>query len=202
MIEPHLQEYWAMQRAFQADPGMTMDPEIYQGIPVHLLGMTYYLRMTDFEQVNQNLHKVHVFTKHGKGLAKMGARRLADELPNGGEIDPVLPQVDMVEEVVAHVSSDSVRADIGVEFDTATYSYRHVQLADGSSNEHATINSFFRQGDAVSAVRLLQHAEEARITGGVTHREPRDRRARGCPIATHLTKRGAGMKFLTGMNIT
>ncbi len=159
MLNVHATDLWQMENVLRANPSAPVSPDVYQGATLYLAGMSYYKKVSDFDSVNQNLHKVNVLSSWAAGLSKLGPRRdSSGNLVNGG-VDPVFPNVDMAFQEVAEVANETVQPDSGQDLELAIQNYNLVKLVDGSAQEHQVLNDFYNQSNAVSTVRLLQLAQ-------------------------------------------
>lgn len=167
MLRVHAQDLWNMERTLEANPSATnsLSPDVYQGTVAYLMGMAYYEKVGRFDSLNQHLHKVQVQSQFASGLAGIRAARVNNALPNG-DIDLIQPSVDMFYRQVVIVGNTTLRLDSGDDGNVPNDDYFHLNLADGSAQEHAIINRFFRQSDAVSTVKLLQLAQAKSATNG------------------------------------
>ena len=77
MLDSHVQQY---QRAQQqtASSGAAVDPEIAQGIPAFMLGMSFYYNVSQAEQKILNLTKTNIVSLFGYGFSKLGPQRNND----------------------------------------------------------------------------------------------------------------------------
>jgi YD repeat-containing protein len=160
MLLPHATDLWQMEGAVRGNSSQTnsVSPDVYEGATMYLAGMTYYEKVGEFDQLNQNLHKINTLSAWAVGLSKISpARDSSGSLTNG--TDPVLPNVDMFFYEMASVGNGTVRPDSGQTFQMADDNYNLIAIADTSAEEHQTINRFYQQTNAVSTVRLLQMAQ-------------------------------------------
>ena len=76
MLNVHAQDMWQMENALRLNPSLTnsVSPDVYEGAAMYLAGMSYYKKISDFNQVNQNLHKVNLFPR-GRWACPKSARR-------------------------------------------------------------------------------------------------------------------------------
>jgi len=162
MLDVHAQEFWQFERdadANQGNPGYTPDPDIYQGTPAYLMGMSYYERCDRFRERLSQWHKRHVVSSISLGLATLQAYRENGVMPNG-DIKLAQPQVDMFTQEVAFVGNGSFRPDLGNEALPASDDFACIWNANNSAQEHQVMRTFFKQEDAVSTVRLLHMAHD------------------------------------------
>jgi RHS repeat-associated protein len=160
MINVNATTLWQMESIVRANSSLTntISPDVYEGATMYLAGMSYYKKVGEFDQFNQNLHKVNTLSTWAVGLSKISpARDSSGSLTNG--TDPVLPNVDMFFYEMATTGNGTVRPDSGQTFQMAVDNYNLVAIADISAEEHQTINRFYQQTNAVSTVRLLQLAQ-------------------------------------------
>lgn len=167
MLRVNAQELWNMERTLQATPAATntIPPDLYQGGTAYLMGMAYYERNNRFRTLNERLHKARVLSEFAYGVSFLSAKRVAGSLPNQGDIILVQPGVDMNfrESVIA--SNHTLHPDSDQDANSAAVSYRALQLAELSAEEHHVIDRFYRQSDSISTVKLLQMTQQ-RATNG------------------------------------
>jgi hypothetical protein len=99
----------------------------------------------------------------GSSRAKL-ARDADGQLPNG-DIDLTLPTVDMFTQQVGLIGNGSVHPDSGQDPVSAQADFFVLSAADASAQEHAVINQFLIQKEAISTIKLLRLAQQ-RATGG------------------------------------
>lgn len=161
MVNVHAQDLWQMQSALRANPALTnsLSADVYQGTLMTLCGMQYYQRISDFDALNRNLHKINSLSSWAMGLSKISPNRDSSGDLANGSVDPVLPNVDMFFYEVAAVGNGTLRPDSGQTYELAHQNYSLINIADLSAEEHQAINDFYQQTNAVSTVRLLQLAQ-------------------------------------------
>lgn len=160
VLQIQAQEYWNMEQQLGLNPSLTnsMSPDVYQGTACYLMGMAFYEKCGRFREFNSHLQKAHVLSIYNFGLSKLSAKRAGGVLVNG-DIDLVLPQLDMVQSEVSIVGNHSLHPDSGDDPYNQGNNLNVLDIANGSAQEHEIINSYFQQNDAISTVRLLQLAE-------------------------------------------
>ncbi len=168
MLRVHAQELWNMEQMLSTNSVATnqVSGAVYQGSLVYLMGMSYYERAARFDAELRRLFKMQDLSSFAMGLAKISPRRNPDGTLYGGTVDPVWPNVDMFFQEVATAGNGTVRLDSGWDHKAATRNYFHLSIADLSAQEHATLNVFYGQSNAVSTVKLLQLAQSKAATGG------------------------------------
>jgi RHS repeat-associated protein len=168
MLRVHAQELWNMERQLSTNAGAAsaIPAEVYQGSLLYLAGMSYYERAARFDAVNRRLFKAQNLSAFAMGLAKISPRRNPDGTLYGGAVDPVWPNVDMFFREVVAVGNGTTRLDSGRARAVATRNYFNLSIADLSAQEHATLNVFFGESNAVSTVKLLQLAQSKVGSGG------------------------------------
>jgi RHS repeat-associated protein len=168
MLRVHAQELWNMEQMLSTNSVATnqVSIDVYQGSLVYLMGMSYYERASRYDQENRRLFKVQNLSSFAMGLAKISPRRNPDGTLYNGTVDPVWPNVDMFFQEVVTVGNGTMRLDSGWDNKAATRNYYNLSIADLSAQEHATINVFFGQSNAVSTVKLLQLAQSKVGSGG------------------------------------
>jgi len=168
MLRVHAQELWNMEQLLSTNSLATnqVSMDVYQGSLVYLMGMSYYERSSRSDQENRRLFKVQDLSSFAMGLAKISPRRNPDGSLYNGTVDPVWPNVDMFFQEVVTVANGTVRLDSGWDNEAATRNYFNLSIADLSAQEHAAINMFYGQSNAVSTVKLLQLAQSKVASGG------------------------------------
>jgi len=158
MLNVHAQDIWQMEYAIQLNPSLTnsISPDVYEGAVMYLAGMSYYKNVSDFNVLNENLHKVNILSSWAAGLSKLGAARDTFGYLTNGMVLPVLPSVDMFYYETALVGNGTVQPDSGQTLQTAQQNYNLISIVNNSAEEHQIINNFYQQTNAVSTVRLLQ----------------------------------------------
>jgi len=157
MLNVHATDIWQMENALLFNPSLTnsVSPDVYEGAVMYLAGMSYYKKISDFNQVSENLHKVNILSSWAVGLSKISAARDSfGNLTNG--VAPVLPNVDMFFYEAAYVGNGTVQPDSGVPTQLAQQNFNLLSIVNNSAEEHQIINRFYQQTNAVSTVRLLQ----------------------------------------------
>jgi len=161
MLNVHATDIWNMENSLRANPSLTnsISPDIYEGATMYLAGMSYYEKVGEFDEVNQNLNKINDLSFFAAGLSKISpARDTSGNLTNN-VVYPVLPNVDMFFWEVASVGNGTALPNSGQNDELADQNYNLIAIADGSAEEHQVINTYYGQTNAVSTVRLLQLAQ-------------------------------------------
>jgi RHS repeat-associated protein len=166
MVNLHAQDFWRLKNLRLTNPSAPVDPEISPGVPAHLLGMSYYRRLSSFQKQLAELTKVRGTSDFHIGLVRFAAERVAGQLPNDGEIIYQQPVLDMFSAGVSAIYGVNIHADAGNETAAVIDSFSPIMGAEGSAQEAATINSFFGTTDAVSTTRLLQLAHQRSLASG------------------------------------
>ena len=158
MLNVHAQDIWQMENAVQLNPALTnsVSPDVYEGAVMYLAGMSYYKNISDFNQVNADLHKVNLLSTWAAGLSKISAAKDSYGYLTNGLVIPVLPNVDMFFYEAAFTGNGTVQPDSGVPFQLAQQNFNLLSIVNNSAEEHQIINNFYQQTNAVSTVRLLQ----------------------------------------------
>jgi RHS repeat-associated protein len=161
MLNVHATDLWQMENTLKANAALSnsISGDVYQGATIYLAGMSYYKKVSDFDQVNRNLHKIDVLSSWAAGLSKLGPARDGSGNLTNGTVNPVLPNVDMFFYELAFVGNGTLRPDSGETQELQGQNYNLIAIADGSAEEHQAINDFYKQTNAVSTVRLLQLAQ-------------------------------------------
>jgi RHS repeat-associated protein len=162
MLDVHLQEFWSEEKRLKDNPAATGDNDVFLGTTAYIMGMSYYEKVARGQAELMNLHRTNIVSTFAQGLAKLGARRNSDNtLINSGEVDLVYPVVDMSFNWLSYAGNRSARPDQGGAPIFGTTDFVALASGDVSAQEHLAINSFFKQFDAVSTVRLLHLAKQA-----------------------------------------
>ena len=158
MLNVYATDIWQMENAVQLNPSLTngVSPDVYEGAVMYLAGMSYYKKISDFNQINANLHKVNLLSTWAAGLSKISAAQDSYGYLTNGLVIPVLPNVDMFFYEAAFVGNGTVQPDSGVPFQLAQQNFNLLSIVNNSAEEHQIINRFYQQTNAVSTVRLLQ----------------------------------------------
>jgi len=162
MLNQHEADLWQMENAVNANHSVTnsLSPDVYEGATMYLAGMSYYEKLDEFGQMNQNLQKFSQFSEFAAGLSKIiPGRDSYGNLTNG--TDPILPCVDMTAYSAMLAGNATLHPDSGLNYTLAGENYLLLDVANGSAEEHQTINRFYQQTNAVSTVRLLQLAQSS-----------------------------------------
>lgn len=189
LLELHAQEFWRLEQAVAADPAAaaTFPPDLLQGGPAHLLGLSYYQRVGESAQAMADLTKTWLGRQVAMGLAKFSPQRTPEgALPNG-DIVPVFPNVDMFFHLVLQAGNGSLHPDSGDPLHRHQRDWFEFIGINASALEHECLNQFFSQQEAVSTVRLLQLAAAPDQPGvvRVTRDNHRAEGARGRPTPAH-----------------
>ncbi|HXI72020.1 MAG TPA: transglutaminase domain-containing protein, partial [Verrucomicrobiae bacterium] len=161
MLNVHAADIWQMENGLRTNSALTnsVSPDVYMGALMYLAGMSYYEKVSSFDQVNQHLHKMDILSTWSAGLSRISPARNGTGGLLNGKIDPVLPCVDMFFYLVAGTGNSTVQPDSGQTEEMAQQNYNLIALLDKSAQEHQVINRFYKQTNAVSTVRLLQMAQ-------------------------------------------
>lgn len=167
MLQVHAEELWRMEQTLGTNSSATntISADIYQGTPAYLKGMAYYEKVDRFTQVNERLHKVKNVSSFAAGVAKLRAAHNGSGLLPNGDIDLTLPTVDMFTHQVGLVGNGMVHPDSGQDLESSQNDYFVLSAADGSAQEHAIINQFLIQKEAISTVKLLRLAQQRGTNG-------------------------------------
>lgn len=168
MLRVHAQELWNMEQLLSTNAVATnlVSADVYQGSLLYLMGMSYYERAARHNELYQRLFKTQNLSWFAMGLAKLSPRRNPDGTLYSGPLDPIWPNVDMFFQEMVGAGNGTVRLDSGWSRQAARQNYFNLVTADLSAEEHATLNTFFGQSNAVSTVKLLQLAQSKVASGG------------------------------------
>lgn len=167
MLEVHATELWQMERMLGTNSAATnlISADVYQGTPAYLEGMAYYEKTDRFREQNARWHKVLNISSFSAGLARLNAARNGSGQLPSGNIDLTLPMVDMFMQGVAFVGNGTIHPDSGQDDGSGSSDFYLLTIANDSAQEHAVINQFLIQNEAVSTVKLLRLAQQRAGSG-------------------------------------
>lgn len=152
MVQVHANAFWKAQ----GDASQAEKMDVRVGLPLNLLGMSYFNRIDRFTRQLEDWFKIRNFSHFGAGFSRLAAAK-----ENGiiKDFKLVTPIVDMTTLDSRKIS----RSDLGYQ----SRLWRETGLMllhtlNASAEEHASINEFYGENDAVSTVKLLQ------LSGGLT----------------------------------
>ncbi len=156
MLNIYAQQLWQFNQTVNTNDPSTVDPDIYEGTPAYLLGMSYFNYVDRFEDLNSRLHKVQLVSEYEQGYGLLRPQRdSSGNLINGGQINLITPAVHMPNNGLAAVFNASLHPDSSQDFDSAHLNWWFMRGVQGSAAEHGVLRSFY-QTNAVSTVKLLQ----------------------------------------------
>ena len=167
MMDAHVREFNAHQASLLGEQFPEPEREVCEGIPSYLMLQSQFRTAGEATRKLAGLQKLSPISVKAGGLARFCARLIDGQLPNQGEIDPVTPSLDVYSQVAAYVGNQSIHQESGDELSHVMLDYFPLELLASGSEEHAQINRMFSHVDGVSAIRLLQLANE-RFTAGLT----------------------------------
>jgi YD repeat-containing protein len=162
MLNVHAADLWQMESALNANPSGagSESPDVYEGATMYLAGMSYYEKVSELNQLNQQWQKFDQLSSFAAGLSKIiPARNSSGYLSNG--TDPILPCVDMFFYETEVAGNGTLQPDSGQSYTMAQWNYNLMAIVNDSAEEHQTINRYYQQTNAVSTVRLLQLAQSS-----------------------------------------
>ncbi|MBI5386381.1 MAG: hypothetical protein HZA90_17055, partial [Verrucomicrobia bacterium] len=167
MLQVHAEEQWQMEQTLGTNALATnsLPADRYQGTPAYLKGMAYYEKVSRFTEWSERLHKVKSVSWFAAGLARLNAARECSGQLCEGNIDLRLPAVDMFYRSVGLVGNGSLHPDSGQDDASTRVDFSLLATADGSAQEHAILNQFLLQKEAVSTVKLLRLAQQRGTNG-------------------------------------
>ncbi len=162
MLRTHADELWRMEQQVAATPSSTnsLSPDLYQGEVAYLMGMNYYQKVETLKVLLEQLHKTPHASFYASGLSRLIAKR--DESGNlpSGNIVLVQPMVDMFFQEIALFGNGTLRPDSGDDGYGPLDQFDQLFITGGSALEHNVINTYFKQDDAISTVKLLHLAQK------------------------------------------
>ena len=164
MLNVYAQELWQFNQTANTNQPSTIDPDIYEGTPAYLLGMSYFNYVGRFEDLNSRLHKVQLVSQYEQGYGLLRPQRdSSGNLINGGQINLITPAVHIPNNGLAAVFNATLHPDSSQDFDSAHLNWWMQRGVQGSAAEHGTLRSFY-QTNAISTVKLLQQVGTNKVT--------------------------------------
>jgi len=159
MLDVHAEKFWRDQQSG------VVDTESHLGTTTYLMGQSYHLRTSQWDDAILRLHKRQHVSRHVMGLAKLFSQHettgpFVGELP-GGQIHYIMPGVDMIYGESAFLRNSLVRRDTGDSPAITDANYLAMYIAGGSAEEHHAIKAFFENSEAVSTIKLIQLANQS-----------------------------------------
>ncbi len=169
MQQYQAEKYWRYQRTLSSSSTAAADPEQSTGQILHLMGQTYFYKISQFDQTLENLAKVRSVSQLAYGLAKFSPQRDSNDAPvlvtstisgtTYQDLDMRYPKVDMFNQRTVWVGNATSHLEAGGSGQMAAYDASQLGVANGSAEEHQVINQFFSGSAAISTVRLLDIAQ-------------------------------------------
>ncbi|MFA6175236.1 MAG: RHS repeat-associated core domain-containing protein [Phycisphaerae bacterium] len=159
MMEVHAGKFWAYQKQQSQSTG-TVDSEITAGLPLYLMGLSYYHMIGKGSDAIEKLTKSRIVSTTAHGFAKLSPQRNANgTLPNNGDINLKYPRLDMSFLLTATASNTTLHPDSGDSPFLPQQNLMALMIADGSALEHRAINEYYGQDCAISTIKLLDIAQ-------------------------------------------
>jgi RHS repeat-associated protein len=150
MVNQHIEDWWDNKRT------SSTDAEVFQGATAYIMGMSYYEKVCRFQEELQRLTKTRIISQFSSGFSRLGADRNPNgTLINNGQISLVAPVVDMSFNWLAHAGNGTYRPDQNAPSIGSMDDFVCLAVADISAQEHTVIDSYFKQSDSASTVKLL-----------------------------------------------
>jgi RHS repeat-associated protein len=156
MLNVYAQELWQFNQTANTNQPSTIDPDIYEGTPAYLLGMSYFNYYDNFNDLNSRLHKMQLVSRyqHGFGLLRP-QRDSSGNLINNGQINLITPAVHIPDNGMGAVFNGTLHPDSSRDSLAAYLNWWAQDAVQGSAAEHGTLRSFYKT-NAISTVKLLQ----------------------------------------------
>ncbi len=165
MIDFHVSQYNKFIKESSGPNPPPVLPEVYEGYPLFIMALNWIKADQEFVDVNQELHKVKVFSAPSFCMAMLDFKRGQDNLILEGT-ERVYPGFNISGLYSPRIFNGSMRPDVEKSFPKATIDFNMFRSVNASALEHEIINRFFQQKDSISSVRLLQIASDRVATGG------------------------------------
>jgi YD repeat-containing protein len=178
MLQPHAQDYWAIERRRQTNSSYVPATEDYQGTAAYLMGMSYFEKDTRFTALSERLHKVRLLTGVANGLAVLEKKVVSGNVK-------VRPRVDMLLLSAVIAGNSTLHGDSGMDFLSSYWNHTWMTMGNGSAEEHHIINGLFGEQNAISTVKLLQLAQRRSTNrAGIVELDKNNHAARGNQAST------------------
>jgi RHS repeat-associated protein len=161
MIEVHSQSFWPVQELARtnAAAAQALGPEKYQGALCHLFGLSYFAKVDGFREMNQQAHKANTISWYAAGAAQLGAKRNSSGVLLSGALEWTKPRLDIFFQQIAFAGNGTLHADSEYDMRRAASDFYEIQMVTAAAEEHAVLNAFFGQTNAISSARLLQFSQ-------------------------------------------
>jgi len=114
MLQLQTKKYWTVQQQQLQPSPPAVSIEDSAGLPVYLMGMSYYANVSQSQQQLFGLTKTNMVSFFAHGFSKLGAERTSTGiLPGNGTINLIYPKVDMSFQQVAYASNGTLHPDLG-----------------------------------------------------------------------------------------
>lgn len=157
MLQVYAQDYWSLEQQKAANTNFVPAVTAEAGDAAMILASTFFQKMWNDDQLNQQLHEVHGLTWFSQGTAAL------TPLSNGG-MQVKLNMNWFVDYVVGNAGVEQGSGDWG---NNPLINYLTMVQAEGSSAEHSVIASVWGDQSPVSTIRLLQIAAQNSISNGL-----------------------------------
>ena len=156
MLNVHAQELWQFNQTVNTNEPSTINPDIYEGTPAYLLGMSYFSYVDQFNALNCSLHKVQTTSQFQLGYGLLRPQRdSSGNLINGGQVNLITPAVHMPNDGLATIFNGTTDPDSGQDYSSATLNWWAQHTVQASAAEEGVLRSFY-QTNALSTITLLQ----------------------------------------------
>jgi RHS repeat-associated protein len=153
MLDVHAQAYWRMRQQMQTNSLYKPPLQDAQGTAVYLMGMDYFRNVSRFRAINERLHKAHVISWYSEGLCS-----LTFETKGGKKM--TRPTLDVYLNEIAYAGNGTARPDNGDTFLHGLDDFLMILLNEMGAQEHNLLASYYASTNAISAVKLLQIAQQ------------------------------------------
>ena len=117
MLNVYAQQLWQFNQTANTNDPSTINPDIYEGTPAYLLGMSYYNYVDQFKAINSSLHKVQLVSQYEQGYGLLRPQRdSSGNLINGGQVNLITPAVHMPNNGLATIFNASTHPDSGQDY--------------------------------------------------------------------------------------
>ena len=168
MLNVQAQQIWQFAQTVNTNVPSTVNPDIYEGTTLYLMGMSYLNYCDRFTALNNNLHKVTLESSFQYGFALLYPQLDGGYLPSNGVINLITPAVSFDDNGQVFVFNGSLNANSGPDYESSIWNYYLQGIVQGSAAEHGVLRDFF-QTNAISTVKLLQQAGTNTVTLNISN---------------------------------
>jgi RHS repeat-associated protein len=153
MIDVYAKQYWQMQQQLKTNKTVTPALQDVHGTATYLMGMDYFRNVDEFKATDERLHKAHVLSWNAEGLCKLSFKKIGTNTLASPTLDIYLNEIATAGNGTMHPDSGDAMAD-GVK------NFSMLLMAEMGAQEHRLLDGYYLNTNAISAVQLLQWAQQ------------------------------------------